>query len=97
MDQKHILVVDDEESARMLLTEMLTLGGYQAAGRVQGAIATTADDTMAELDPEQGQLGLRGAILKDALAAFRAEGIEIPYPQRDVRIVGSPPPAFLSK
>ncbi len=41
-------------------------------------------------DPEKGQLGLRGAILKDALAAFRAEGIEIPFPQRDVRIVSAP-------
>jgi small-conductance mechanosensitive channel len=41
-------------------------------------------------DPDQGQAALRGAILKDALAAFRAEGIEIPFPQRDVRLLGSP-------
>ncbi len=40
-------------------------------------------------DPDQGQLGLRGAILKDALRAFRAEGIEIPFPQRDIRVVGA--------
>jgi small-conductance mechanosensitive channel len=40
-------------------------------------------------DPDQGQLGLRGAILKDVLEAFRAEGIEIPFPQRDVRLVGA--------
>ncbi|MGE0355471.1 MAG: mechanosensitive ion channel family protein [Burkholderiales bacterium] len=40
-------------------------------------------------DPDQGQLGLRGAILKDALRAFRAEGIEIPFPQRDIRMVGA--------
>jgi len=41
-------------------------------------------------DPDQGQAALRGAILKEALDAFRAEGIEIPFPQRDVRIIGSP-------
>ena len=29
MDQKHILVVDDEESDRMLLTEMLNSGGHK--------------------------------------------------------------------
>lgn len=38
-------------------------------------------------DPDQGQAALRGAILKEVLEAFRAEGIEIPFPQRDVRIV----------
>jgi small-conductance mechanosensitive channel len=32
---------------------------------------------------------LRGAILKDVLAAFRTEGIEIPFPKRDVRVVGA--------
>jgi len=44
-------------------------------------------------DPDQGQSALRGAILLDALEAFRAEGIEIPFPQRDVRIVQAPAPA----
>jgi small-conductance mechanosensitive channel len=39
-------------------------------------------------DPDQGQGALRGAIFKEALEAFRAEGIEIPFPQRDIRIVG---------
>jgi small-conductance mechanosensitive channel len=40
-------------------------------------------------DPDQGQMQLRGAILKDVLAAFRTEGIEIPFPKRDVRVVGA--------
>ncbi len=40
-------------------------------------------------DPDQGQMQLRGAILKEVLEAFRAEGIEIPFPQRDVRVVGA--------
>ncbi len=42
-------------------------------------------------DPDQGQGALRGAILKEALEAFRAEGIEIPFPQREVRWTGVPP------
>jgi small-conductance mechanosensitive channel len=44
-------------------------------------------------DPDQGQAALRGAILKEALLAFRAEGIEIPFPQRDVRLLGPAPAA----
>jgi small-conductance mechanosensitive channel len=40
-------------------------------------------------DPDQGQAALRGAILKEILDTFRAEGIEIPFPQREVRVSGS--------
>lgn len=43
-------------------------------------------------DPDKGQLSLRSAILKEALRAFRAEGIEIPFPQRDVRLLGTGAP-----
>ena len=39
-------------------------------------------------DPDQGAAGARGAILKEVLAAFRAEGIEIPFPQHEVRFSG---------
>jgi len=42
-------------------------------------------------DPDQGQMALRGAILKEVLETFRAEGIEIPFPQRDIRLVGPAP------
>ncbi len=41
-------------------------------------------------DPDQGQGALRGAILKEVLEAFRAEGVEIPFPQRDVRLLSVP-------
>jgi small-conductance mechanosensitive channel len=37
-------------------------------------------------DPENGQLGLRSSINLAVLAALRANGIEIPYPQRVVHI-----------
>lgn len=43
-------------------------------------------------DPENGQLALRSAVNRRILAAFSAAGIEIPFPRRDVRIVGGDPP-----
>lgn len=42
-------------------------------------------------DPDQGQMALRGAVFRQVLEAFRSEGIEIPFPQRDVRIRGAGP------
>lgn len=42
-------------------------------------------------DPEEGTLAVRSAIARLLLARFRAAGIEIPFPQRDVRISGLPP------
>ncbi|MCY7387983.1 MAG: mechanosensitive ion channel, partial [Burkholderiales bacterium] len=38
-------------------------------------------------DAEEGQGSLRSGILLDVLLAFRKEGIEIPYPQREVRLL----------
>ena len=43
-------------------------------------------------DPENGQLNLRSAINRAIWRAFRANGIRIPYPQREVRIVDAPAP-----
>jgi small-conductance mechanosensitive channel len=40
-------------------------------------------------DPEQGTLGVRSDVSREILAAFRREGIEIPFPQREVRILGA--------
>jgi small-conductance mechanosensitive channel len=41
-------------------------------------------------DPDQGLSGLRGNVLRGALEAFRAEGIEIPFPKRDVTVISVP-------
>lgn len=38
-------------------------------------------------DPEEGTMGVRSEIALALLAAFRAHSIQIPFPQRDVRIL----------
>jgi small-conductance mechanosensitive channel len=44
-------------------------------------------------DPELGAAAIRSDIYHAVWRAFRAEGIEIPYPQREVRLLGNPPAA----
>lgn len=41
-------------------------------------------------DPEAGSLPIRSEIARGVLKRFREEGIEIPFPQRDVRITSIP-------
>ena len=42
-------------------------------------------------DPEEGQLSLRSDINLEIWRQFQTAGIEIPYPHRDVRVVGNLP------
>ena len=44
-------------------------------------------------DPEEGQLSLRSALNLEIWRRFQVAGIEIPYPRRDIRILGSVGPA----
>jgi small-conductance mechanosensitive channel len=44
-------------------------------------------------DPADGSLGLRSDVNLAIWRAFRKEGIEIPYPQREVRLLGDAPTA----
>jgi small-conductance mechanosensitive channel len=37
-----------------------------------------------------GEADLRSALLLDILRTFKAEGIDIPYPRRDVRLIATP-------
>ncbi|MBI2296493.1 MAG: mechanosensitive ion channel [Betaproteobacteria bacterium] len=39
-------------------------------------------------DPQQGEAGLRSDLYREIWREFQAQGIEIPYPQREVRVVG---------
>lgn len=43
-------------------------------------------------DPESGKNNVRSEISREILLAFRREGIEIPFPRRDIRIISSNPP-----
>lgn len=40
-------------------------------------------------DPEEGSGSLKSAIYLEVWSRFQEQGIEIPYPQRDIRIIGS--------
>lgn len=42
-------------------------------------------------DPENGFLGLFSAILLDIWARFNENGIEFPFPQREIRILNDAP------
>jgi small-conductance mechanosensitive channel len=44
-------------------------------------------------DPEEGQIGLRSDINMEIWQQFQKAGIEIPFPQREVRIIGSAHPS----
>ena len=44
-------------------------------------------------DPEAGRANLKSDLSLEIFDTFRAKGIEIPFPQREVRIVGNPLPA----
>ena len=41
-------------------------------------------------DPNRGEGELRSALLIDIVSTFKANGIEIPYPRRDVRLITTP-------
>ena len=43
-------------------------------------------------DPQEGTLGIRSEVNLGVLREFHTAGIEIPYPQRDVRVVSTSPP-----
>jgi len=42
-------------------------------------------------DPEQGKTNLRSEIYYGIWQEFKARGVVIPYPQREVRLVGGTP------
>ena len=63
-----------------------------AAARVKAltSLGVEIELTVWISDPALGEGDMRSELLKDVLKAFRAEGIEIPYPRRDVRLLTTP-------
>jgi small-conductance mechanosensitive channel len=41
-------------------------------------------------DPDSGQLDLRSALNRAIWQSFQANGIRVPFPQRELRVVGLP-------
>jgi small-conductance mechanosensitive channel len=89
----------DVEKALQLLTDVAlgetrVLRGDQAP---QSFLVNFADSGITlELglwidDPHVGQLALKSALNRAILKTFAAHGIAIPFPQRDIRIVGAIP------
>ncbi len=85
----------DVEKALRLLEEIARAQPRVLAEPPPGALVTGLAESGVNLeigfwigDPERGIGGVRSEISRQILAAFRREGIEIPFPQREVRILG---------
>jgi small-conductance mechanosensitive channel len=68
------------------------IGDPPAAGRVKQLTerGIELELTLWIADPLVGDGDLKSDILKDVLKAYRAEGIEIPYPRHDIRMIATP-------
>ena len=96
--QVQVAYDSDVEKALALLTEIALREPRVLRGPLapQAFLAGFADSGITlELgvwinDPHTGQLNLRSAINRAILREFAANGIAIPFPQREVRIVGVP-------
>lgn len=87
----------DVERAMALMIEVASAHARVLAEPAPGAFLTGfgADGIDLEVgvwigDPEQGTLGTRSEIAIELWRRFKAEGISIPFPQRDIRIVSMP-------
>jgi small-conductance mechanosensitive channel len=88
----------DLELAMRLMTELATKEPRVLHGALEPVVNVLqfgANGIDLELavwinDPEKGQGNLKSALNIAMWKAFREHGIQIPYPQREVRIIGSP-------
>lgn len=86
---------DDVERAMVILEECARAHERVLSEPVPRAFLHSFGDSGINLelgvwitDPENGTLGIRSAVQLEILRRFRAEGIEIPFPQREIRILG---------
>jgi small-conductance mechanosensitive channel len=87
----------DVERACALLGELArkhprVIADPAAMARVKnlGALGVEIELTVWISDPAVGEGDMRSELLKEVLRVFRTEGIQIPYPRRDVRIITTP-------
>lgn len=92
----------DVEKARRLMVEAALAHPRVLRDPPPAALITGLADSGINLelgawieDPEAGQGGLRSDLYARILAAFREQGIEVPFPQREVRILGNSTPPNL--
>jgi small-conductance mechanosensitive channel len=85
----------DLERALLIMNEVAREQPRVLASPEPGAFVTAfgADGVELELgfwirDPEEGTLAVRSAISRELLKRFAMANIEIPYPRRDVRLLG---------
>ena len=97
--QVQVAYDSDVEKALQLLTDIAAREPRVLAGsRAPEAFLVAFADSGITLelgvwinDPHVGQLNLRSALNRAILKAFAANGIEIPFPRRDVRVLGAIP------
>ncbi|MFT4171824.1 MAG: mechanosensitive ion channel [Rhodocyclaceae bacterium] len=88
----------DVERAIAIMEELARAQPRVIAAPAPAASLVSFDDSGISLelsfwvaDPLNGTGGIRSDIGRALLQRFRQEGIEIPFPQREVRIIGTPP------
>ena len=92
-----VLILQGGQCAFDLLEPAVVQSRVQAAPEATVMIKNLGDNGIElELttwirDAEQGQSSLRSDIFVALLRAFREEGIDIAYPQREIRILGDSP------
>ncbi|MFN7087395.1 MAG: mechanosensitive ion channel family protein [Burkholderiales bacterium] len=88
----------DLETAMRVMVEAARRSPRVLADPAPGALVLRFADSGIDLelgvwieDPQQGTMGLRSEIYLEIWREFKRHGIEIPYPQREIRLLGATP------
>jgi len=86
----------DLDAARKIMVDVATATPRVLKDPEPGALITGFADSGINLelgvwidDPDQGLAALRSDLYAGIWQAFRRDGIEIPYPQREIRVLGT--------
>lgn len=86
----------DLDVARKIMVDAAAAHPRVLKDPAPGALIVTFADSGIDLelgvwvdDPDQGVAGLRSDLYADIWREFRAQGIEIPFPQREIRVLGN--------